>query len=328
MTLSEKLTALRKSRGWSQEELAENLGVSRQSVSKWESDQAVPELDKILRLSEIFGVSTDYLLKDDHPSHSDAPTQAAQERPSAEIQQLSDLEVNEYLGVLRHARLRIALGVISCIFSPIPLLLLAGLSTTNLLSEDLVAGAGVAALLLLVAIGLVLLIPAAMQLSPFDRLEKELFSLSNTAKAAVTEAEQQYAATFRTSITVGVVLCVLGVIPMITTASLAVAEYWIISTVALFLLFVGVGVFLFIFTGMQQDAYHKLLGMDEYSNQNKMRKSRAERANGVLWPLAIAVYLTVSFLTGRWDITWVVWPVTALLSVALTALFGNGHEGK
>ena len=62
--LSEKIINLRKSRGWSQEELAERLNVSRQSVSKWESGISNPELDKVVAMSTLFGVSTDYLLKD------------------------------------------------------------------------------------------------------------------------------------------------------------------------------------------------------------------------------------------------------------------------
>ena len=65
MTLAEKIIRLRKEQGWSQEELAHRLEVSRQAVSKWESMASVPDLDKILKLSQLFGVSTDYLLKDD-----------------------------------------------------------------------------------------------------------------------------------------------------------------------------------------------------------------------------------------------------------------------
>lgn len=64
MILADKIAELRKKNGWSQEELAGQLGVSRQSVSKWESAASIPDLDKILKLSELFGVSTDYLLKD------------------------------------------------------------------------------------------------------------------------------------------------------------------------------------------------------------------------------------------------------------------------
>lgn len=63
MNFSEKLLTLRKAKGLTQEQLAEQLDVSRQSISKWESGQASPELEKIVALSAIFDVTTDYLLK-------------------------------------------------------------------------------------------------------------------------------------------------------------------------------------------------------------------------------------------------------------------------
>ena len=65
MIFADKVIALRKKAGCSQEELAERLNVSRQSVSKWESAQSVPDIDRILQMSRLFGVTTDYLLKDD-----------------------------------------------------------------------------------------------------------------------------------------------------------------------------------------------------------------------------------------------------------------------
>ena len=65
MIFADKLIQLRKKAGWSQEELAEQMNVTRQSVSKWEAAQSVPDLEKILHLSELFSVSTDYLLKDE-----------------------------------------------------------------------------------------------------------------------------------------------------------------------------------------------------------------------------------------------------------------------
>lgn len=65
MILADKIIRLRKKNGWSQEELADKMNVSRQAVSKWESSQTIPDLDKILQLSTLFGVTTDYLLKDE-----------------------------------------------------------------------------------------------------------------------------------------------------------------------------------------------------------------------------------------------------------------------
>ena len=72
MPLADRIIELRKKQGWSQIDLADRLDVSRQSVSKWEMAQAVPELDKIIKMSELFAVTTDYLLKDDAPVPDDA----------------------------------------------------------------------------------------------------------------------------------------------------------------------------------------------------------------------------------------------------------------
>ena len=79
MLLSEKIFNLRKKNGWSQEELAEKCGVSRQSISKWESNLSTPEISKILLLSELFDVSTDYLLKEDFLPN---PEQISRDRKS------------------------------------------------------------------------------------------------------------------------------------------------------------------------------------------------------------------------------------------------------
>ena len=66
MALSEKLYELRKKRALSQEQLAEQLGVSRQAISKWESGKAVPETDTLISISKYFDVSLDYLMKEEN----------------------------------------------------------------------------------------------------------------------------------------------------------------------------------------------------------------------------------------------------------------------
>ena len=79
MTFGEKLQALRKSRGWSQEQLAERVAVSRQAVSKWESGAAVADTENVVELSKLFGVSTDYLLHDDYTGDGDIPAVKSRE---------------------------------------------------------------------------------------------------------------------------------------------------------------------------------------------------------------------------------------------------------
>ena len=78
MNLSEKILALRTQLGLSQGELAEKLEVSRQSVSKWETAQSVPELDKLIRLADLFGVSVDELVREGEPPRPEAETGGAE----------------------------------------------------------------------------------------------------------------------------------------------------------------------------------------------------------------------------------------------------------
>ena len=83
MKLSEKIMILRKQKGWSQEELAEKLEVSRQAVSKWESGQASPDIEKILKMSQLFEVSTDVLLKEEYDVDATEEAKESEPIPSA-----------------------------------------------------------------------------------------------------------------------------------------------------------------------------------------------------------------------------------------------------
>ena len=100
MILADKITALRKKAGWSQEELAEQLGVTRQSVSKWEGAQSVPDMDKVVQMSRLFGVTTDFLLKDELSEEEPAP-----EGCDSPLCRVTMAEASEYLA-LRRAALR------------------------------------------------------------------------------------------------------------------------------------------------------------------------------------------------------------------------------
>lgn len=73
MNIAEKIIKLRKTKGWSQEDLAEKLYVSRQAISRWENGTALPDVENILQISKLFNVTTDYLLNDDYKSDSDIP---------------------------------------------------------------------------------------------------------------------------------------------------------------------------------------------------------------------------------------------------------------
>lgn len=83
MTIGEKILNMRKARGWSQEELAERIGVSRQAVSRWESGAAKPDTDKVIAICDLFGVSADYLLRDGYTGASASPAEVPPSRQNA-----------------------------------------------------------------------------------------------------------------------------------------------------------------------------------------------------------------------------------------------------
>ena len=125
MILAEKITALRKKVGWSQEELAYQMGVSRQSVSKWESGTSIPDLERILKLSQVFGVSTDYLLKEEIET---APTAVTQESDRDEEYKMVSLETaNEFMEIKIRGAKKVASAVAAYILSPLVLIFLGGL---------------------------------------------------------------------------------------------------------------------------------------------------------------------------------------------------------
>ena len=100
MNLSEKILALRTQLGLSQGELAEKLEVSRQSVSKWETAQSVPELDKLIRLADLFGVSVDELVREGEPPRPEAETGGAEPEPKLVYVERKGLRPAQILGIV------------------------------------------------------------------------------------------------------------------------------------------------------------------------------------------------------------------------------------
>ena len=123
MLLAEKIMTLRKRAGWSQEELAAQLGVSRQSVSKWEGAQSVPDMQKVVQMSRLFGVTTDYLLKEEL-----GEPEPAQSEPDAPLRCVTMEQAADYLSLRRAAAPKLAAATLLCVLSPVALLLLAALS--------------------------------------------------------------------------------------------------------------------------------------------------------------------------------------------------------
>ena len=172
MILADKIVSLRKKAGWSQEDLAEKLGVTRQSVSKWEGAQSVPDMDKVVMMSRLFGVTTDYLLKDE--LEEEAPCAAAEDADTP-LRRVSMEQASAYLALRRAAAPKIAVATALCVLSPVTLILLGGMSEVSRfgISENAAAGIGLCVLLVLVAVAVSIFLRTAAQVQEFKFLEEE-----------------------------------------------------------------------------------------------------------------------------------------------------------
>ena len=318
MILAEKITMLRKQNGWSQEELAMKLDISRQSVSKWESTASVPDLDKIIKLSQIFGVSTDFLLKDELEIEETMIPAGADslETPKRKV---SVEEANVFMNLTETVAVWIASGVMLCILSLIPLLALSGLGEYGLipLSEDAGAGLGMIFLFVMVGIAVAIFILKGMQLTPFEYLEKEEFTLEYGIYGIVEKKKQEFEHTFRACITIGVLLCIFSVIPLFLTELFPDSELLEVWSICILLIMVACGVFLFVWAGMIHGSYQKLLQEEDYSGEMKHTNKKIEAISGAYWCLITAIFLAYSFLTKDWGRSWIIWPCAGVLYAAI-----------
>ena len=114
MTLAEKILSLRTERGMSQDDLAEKLEVSRQSVSKWETAQSTPDLDKIIKLADLFGVSVDQLVRDGERPQPPEPPQPQ----TVYVERRQELSPIQKLGIVMEVS-GVALAVIGLMGAPL-----------------------------------------------------------------------------------------------------------------------------------------------------------------------------------------------------------------
>ncbi len=310
MILADKIIDLRKKAGWSQEELADKLGVSRQSVSKWEGAQSVPDMNKILQLSDLFGVSTDYLLKD---SLETAEPVSARDAEAEGTTFVSMEEANAFLTYKVQSAPRIALGVLLCILSPIPLLLLGGAQESGRLplTELQAAMIGLIVLLLMVAGAVLLFVLTGMKGSKFEYLQKDALDTAYGVSGMVRERMQREEADHTRRIAIGVVLCVLAAIPLfVLILWQGEDELYGVLGVSAVLTLAAVGVHTIVQTSVPWEGYRMLLEEGDYTRSAK-RSNR--KYSGIYWGIMTAGYLAVSFITRRWDVTWIVWPVAGVL---------------
>lgn len=312
MILADKIIELRKKSGMSQEELADKLGVSRQSVSKWESAQSTPDLSRILKLGEIFSVSTDVLLKDEIDIEQSASVGAdsavldSPDETKPPMRHVTMAEANEFLEKNEKHSLFTAIGVALCILSP-----LAPLTADILAGGSRLEDIGAVIMFIIVAAAVALFIISGMLMQPFDFLGHELIDTEYGVDGMVKDKQKRFRPKHTLNVVFGVILCVLSPVPVIIFDIMNLND----EIGALILLaIVAVAVFVLVRSGIINSGYTKLLQEENYSRRKKLRTaSTVGKVIGAFWLIVTAVFLAYSFITMDWRRSWIIWPVSSLL---------------
>ena len=331
MILADKIINLRKKNGWSQEELAEKLGVTRQSISKYEGAQSIPDLDKILKLSEIFGVTTDYLIKDELEEEEYAASQMQENESESDrsVHKVTMEMANEYLQIIDWSAGKTAFATMLCILSPIVLLMLGAMSEMPdyHISENAAAGIGICVLIVLIAIAVTIFILCGMKTKKYEFMEKEDIETAYGVSGMVKEKRDAYHSPYVTQLVIGITCCICSVIPLFGTLAVSESDFYMVSAVCMLLTLVAIGTYFIVRSAAKMNAMNQLLEEEDYTRQKKHENRKMSGPVTVYWLIATAIYLAWSFTTNDWDRTWIIWPVVGVLFPAFYAIV-NGIRKK
>ena len=316
MILADKIVSLRKKAGWSQEELAEQLGVTRQSVSKWEGTQSVPDMDKVVQMSRLFGVTTDYLLKDE------IEEQAAALVEESPLRRVTMGQAADYLARRRAAAPKVAFAVLLCIVSPVTLLLLAAMSEVQRfpISGNAAAGIGLCVMLVLLAVAMSIFLRADADVRDYRFLEEEPFETEYGVEGMVRQRQREYKDTHTRLVTVGVVLCVLAAVPLFAAMCINGSDLLYIAAVCALLVLVAIGCLALVTAGVYQGAMEQLLEEGDYARGQKKHRRVLGTVSTIYWLAATAVFLIYTYGpsgNGQPQYSWIIWAVAGVLYAAV-----------
>lgn len=310
MILADKIINLRKKNSWSQEELAEKLGVSRQSISKYEGAQSIPDMDKILKLSKIFGVTTDYLIKDE----IEAPEFLDEDYEESKMRKVSMEMASDYLALKEISAKNLALGVSLCIISPILLVILSQAYESLLLpvSENVVVGLSLTVLFLFIIVAVGIFVREGMTLKKYEFIESEAIDTDYGVDGMARDRMEKFHDSFVKNNIIGILLIVASVLPLFIGMIFSAEDMVMAISTAFLLALVALGVNFLLRANIPMSALKALLEEEDFTRKNKELKKKIEPFITAFWILMTAIYLGYSLVTNKWDKSWIIWPVAGV----------------
>lgn len=326
MILADKIIRLRKQYGWSQEELAEKMGVSRQSVSKWESANSIPDLNKILKLGEIFGVTTDYLVKD---SIEAVETIDGSLEPG--VVPVSLEEAMAYVTAKTTAARLVTIGLLFTLGSVLPLfaaMALAG-GETAAISSNMAVAISLVMLFVMVSVGVSYFIRSSQDTLGLARYEEAHVELMYGVRSVLKERLEAYRGKYTLGVSLSVMLFITCPVPLIVVGVMGGSDRWLMGMVMLLMVMLAGGLFYLLPIAARYEAYNRLLMEGEFTPAKRKVAKKVEKAAAIYWPLVAAIYVGWSLWRMAWGITWIIWPVAAIgfaVLVGVVNLFDTDKE--
>ena len=321
MILADKIINERKKNGWSQEELAEMLSVSRQSVSKWEGAQSVPDLNKIIKMAEIFNVSTDYLLKDEieeDPSRESAII-SSEEEVERNIRKVSLEEAIRYINTVKKNTPSAVIATMLFVLCPTVLLELSAVASffEGFISFKVAAAIGLIALFICLLAGVLIWIGIEIKEKEFNFLDDGDFETLYGVDGVVKEKKKEFDSKRVPCVFAAVTLFILCPIGVLTAGFMGANGFVIVSMVVLLLMMVAAGVGLFIYTSRIGKTFKNLLMEEKLTDAQKKAKKINSKLTGSYWCLVVAVYIVLGLGFNLRGAAGILFPVAGVLYAAI-----------
>ena len=268
------------------------------------------ELSKELGLEKEFS----YQQESTKAEYADEPYFSTQETLSFE-------EVKQFVDAKIQHGFFVAIGVMFCIFSPVMPII-----STSFHWPDAI---GVTGMMILICVAVFLFVYSGIMMGKWDYIKNASWMIDYNTAQVLEGEKSRFRSTYAIRQTIGIILCVLCWIPsmIIDESPLGnVAEIENIGAVLLFV-FVGIGVMMIVHNNMIMGAYDDLLKLNDkkYVSGNYVKNQKNERYINdtvatimeVYWPTVTCVYLIWSFLSVDWHITWIIWPVAAIINAVI-----------
>lgn len=342
--LAEKIYQLRKAKNWSQEDLAAKIGVSRQSVSKWERGEALPDLERMISLSDVFGVSIDDLIRsnkiaeDNQEEVQSQPEttspQADQENPLAALNEIDLASAHAYLQVKQVTSQSNAAACFLIIIGS------GSFFSLQMMADELPSAFWLQIIAWVILLASIAIASASFmqnqQLSEEYRwIETQPHQLGFQVQEILERDQKANREIWQKQTITGTSLCILSALPLVITSSILDDDLPIAISLIATIALISAGVYQLMRSSGLKKGYQTLLQGPQASNRLSQTSDDdpefkkdpiLAQVQNIYWGLVLASYLTISFIFRAWAWSWILFVIAPFLFDIVHLLYRHYHK--